>query len=603
MMKDGMTTMKVDGRKLALAFGAALAVAGLPHAHAAADAPARDADIIVVGGGIAGLSAALEANDLGARVIIVEANSVAGGHAVKAGGFALVGTPLQQQKGYQDSPEIAIRDLLKWGEDADEGWVRRYVEASRPEVHDWLQRFGVRFTFILDTPEHTVPRFHFASGSALNVVVPMMRAVFDRPGITMLWDTEATSLAVRSGKVTGVATRNLRDKTNRELHAAAVIIATGGWQANLDLVRKSWRHDLPAPEKLYVGAGNFARGDGLGLARPAGAAFVRMDHQVTFSTGLPDPRDPTGTRGLLTQNPSAIWVNSVGQRFVSELSPTKVADRTVLLMHPATHWLVFDQGGRKNLRVRDAVWLANPDGQASLAASGAIKQAASLRELAAAAGLPADALEKTVDRYNQLVAGGVDADFRRFSKEKPDKFATALAEPPFYAIQLFPMTRKSMGGLAIDADTRVLDERGKAVAGLFAVGEATGVAGINGSYGGEGTFLGPSVYTGRLGGRAAAHDTAPKAKPYDGAPPPAAEALRPSDDPADRTRAITVAPESLPALVELRRAGYWHFESAHRIVLQRGLDCMNCHAPSWPTVAPQTPAQRQVQLLGCKTCH
>jgi hypothetical protein len=160
-----------------------------------------------------------------------------------------------------------------------------------------------------------------------------------------------------------------------------------------------------------------------------------------------------------------------------------------------------------------------------------------------------------------------------------------------------------MGGLAIDADTHVLDGRGKPVPGLFAVGEATGVAGINGRYGGEGTFLGPSVYTGRLGGRGAAHDTAPGAKPYEGAMPPAAEALKPMDDPAYRAQAITVPPESLNALVDLRRGGFWHFESSHRIVLQRDLDCLKCHAPGWPTVAPETAAQRQMQLLSCKTCH
>lgn len=128
--------------------------------------PAPDADVIVIGGGIAGLSAALEAAAAGRTVLVIDANSVGGGHAVKAGGFALVGTPLQEKKGYRDSPEIAARDLLAWGEDADPDWVRRYVTASRADVHDWLAGFGVRWGFILDTPEHSVPRFHFATGAA-----------------------------------------------------------------------------------------------------------------------------------------------------------------------------------------------------------------------------------------------------------------------------------------------------------------------------------------------------------------------------------------------------------------------------------------------------
>ena len=98
-------------------------------AVAACTRPLPDADVIIVGAGIAGLSAALEAGANGRSVLVIDANSVGGGHAVKAGGFALVGTPLQEKKGYRDSPEIAERDLLAWGEDADRGWVHRYVRA------------------------------------------------------------------------------------------------------------------------------------------------------------------------------------------------------------------------------------------------------------------------------------------------------------------------------------------------------------------------------------------------------------------------------------------------------------------------------------------
>ena len=488
----------------------------------------------------------------------------------------------------------------------DPVWVRRYVEASRADVHDWLERFGVKFTFILDTPEHSVPRFHFANGSALNVVVPMMRAAFDRPGITFLWETEAVSLRLEGDRVTGVNTRNLRSGQTAELRAAAVVIATGGWQANLDLVRKSWRKDLPPPEKLFVGAGYFAKGSGITLGQSAGAALVRMDHQVTFSTGLPDPRDPTGTRALLTQNPAAIWVNTAGKRFVSELASTKVADHTVLLMRPATHWLVFDKAGYRSLRVRDAVWINNPDGPAALAKIPAMKQADSIRGLAQVAGLPPDALEQTVARYNEMVAAGEDADFGRFSTAKPDKSATALSEPPFFAMQLFPVTRKSMGGLAIDADTRVLNTHGKPVPGLFAVGEATGVAGINGNYGGEGTFLGPSVYTGRIAGRtvarsAVAANKAPR-EPERGTAGSRAGAARHGSRLPRRRRSRSHRRRSQfsPARSAL---AIGTSRCSHRIVLQRGLDCVACHTPVWPTGPAETPAQRQVQLMACKTCH
>ena len=561
--------------------------------------PMPDADVIVVGAGIAGLSAALEAGANGRSVVILDANSVGGGHAVKAGGFALVGTPLQEQKGYRDSPEIAEQDLLAWGEDADPEWVRRYVRASRTEVHDWLAGFGVRFGFILDTPEHSVPRFHFANGAALNVVVPMMRAAFSRANLEFRWNAEVEGLLIARGSVVGVRYRDLRTGASSELRAPAVILATGGWQSNLDFVRREWRRDLPVPGRLYAGAGYFATGAGIGLATAAGGATTRMDHQVTFTTGVPDPREPD--RALLTQNPAAIWVDGGGKRFINELSSTKLADAAVLRLEPATHWLVFDAEGRRSLRIRDAVWLGNPSGVAPLEDAGLIRSAGSVAGLAAAAGLPATALEATVTRWNSAVQAGDDTDFGRFAPGKPDRAARPISQPPYYAIQLFPLTRKSMGGLAIDASTRVLDRAGRPVPGLYAAGEVTGVAGINGSYGGEGTFLGPSVYLGRLAGQAVARGTPGAVRPPGKVTAPPAAAV--STDPSYRSAAITVAPEALPALLDAGRPGHWHFGVAHRIVLERTLDCTACHTPSWPTRTATSPAQLQQQLNSCATCH
>lgn len=587
-------------------------------------AAAPDHDLIIIGAGIAGLSAALEAAADGQRaghgtdrrILVVDANSVGGGHAVKAGGFALVGTPLQAKKGYADSPEIAAQDILRWGEDADPSWVRRYVTASRKEVHDWLAGFGVKWTFILDTPEHSVPRFHFAGGGALNVVVPLMHAAFADPRIEFLWNTEVTALRQRGGRVTGIDVRDTRTGARGSYRAPAVIIATGGWQGNLDFVRRQWRADIPPPGHLYAGAGYFATGSGIGLGRAAGAGTTRMDHQVTFTTGVPDPLEPAGDRALLTQNPAAIWVNSQGRRFINEAGPSKVADETILKMAPATHWLIFDADGLRSLRIRDAVWLRNPAGIEPLEAAGLIKRADSLAALATAAGLPADALAATVQRWNTLVAAGTDGDFGRFSIARPDRFARVLDKAPWYAIQLFPMTRKSMGGLAIDDEARVLDTAGRVIPGLHAAGEVTGVAGISGSHGGEGTFLGPSVLLGRIAGRTASRvsttgiaarnvgrNAAREAMaPADAASGPAAQA--PGNAPSDvEPAAVTMSVDTLRQLIERERPGYWHFARAHRIVLERGLDCVACHGPTWPTEAPRTREQRQLQLKTCATCH
>jgi hypothetical protein len=273
----------------------------------------------------------------------------------------------------------------------------------------------------------------------------------------------------------------------------------------------------------------------------------------------------------------------------------------VLKQSPATHWLIFDADGLRTLRIRDAVWLGNTEGIEPLKTAGLIRQADSISALAALAGLPAAPLEATVQRWNAAVVAGSDADFGRFTPTAPDPAARELRKAPYYALQLFPMTRKSMGGLAIDPDTRVVDAAGRPIPGLYAVGEVTGVAGINGSYGGEGTFLGPSVFLGRIAGRSASGGRSVLRRSPKAVAAPAAARI--SADASYRARAITVPPAALPQLLDAQRPGYWHFEVAHRIVLERKLDCTACHTPEWPTAVATSSAQHLVQLNACSTCH
>jgi predicted oxidoreductase len=559
-----------------------------------AQQPATDAEVIVIGAGIAGISAALEAESQGVRVLVVEMNSVPGGHAVKAGGFALIDTPLQRARGFRDSPEIAYRDLIAWGEDADPGWVRFYAEQARVQVHDWLAGMGVKFAMVLDTPEDTVPRFHFTRGAAVNAIVPMLREAHRRAHIGFAWNTEATEIVREESGIAGVRTRNTRNGTTRLYRAPAVIIATGGFESDLALVRRSWTTSLPPPDRLLIGSGEYARGSGLQLASTLGARLTRLDHQVIFANGLPDPRDPAGERGLLTQNPAAIWVDATGRRFTNEAAATKVTDRAVLRSTPATHWLIFDAVGVKPLTIRGAAWLSATTIKKEIMENPVlVKRGDSIADLAAAAGLPVDALADTIARYNRFIERGIDTDFGRIAPgtgPAPQQIRT----PPFYAIQLYPMTRKSMGGLAIDREARVLDTEGKAIDGLFACGEVTGVAGINGSFGGSGTFLGPSVLIGRVAGRSAVASLPDLGRRDEAQSSPSTPAAQP---------ALPPDADSLATMIAQKRAGYWHFGVSHALVLERKEQCASCHKGAWPPGPAASSEQRLVQLDACTRCH
>ena len=556
--------------------------------------PQNDADIIVVGAGIAGLAAALDAGRAGADVLVLDANSVGGGHAVKAGGFALVGTELQTKRGHTDTPAIAFADLMAWGEDADPEWVRQYVELSDRDIHDWLTGMGVKFNILIGTPESQVPRFHFAGGRAVKAVVPMMQNALRMPNIKFLWNTRATGLLLDNQRVAGVVSENLRSGASTEFRAAAVILATGGFQSEMAMVRDNWRNDRPYPGRLLIGSGQFASGDGYRLAEQAGAAFVRMDHQVTFINGLPDPRTTDGSRALVTQNPAAIWVNADGRRFVNEAASSKDVEAAVFEQDSATHWLVFDERGKKSFGIRDAPWL-NPGtvNEEILLNPALTKSANSIEKLAIAAGLPVQALITTVTRFNAQIESGEDRDFQRFGSGTDSKIPAPIGQAPFYAIQLFPTTRKSMGGPAIDLNGHALDTEGQSIPGLYAAGELTGVAGINGSHGGSGTFLGPSLLTGRIAGRTAAADL--------GLDMPSQAINAPAGE--TPSTVVPIGRDVLQAMIDTRRPGYWHFEVSHALVLERAYECSRCHDADSTMTPAISAAQMLARLDTCTTCH
>lgn len=565
-------------------------------------AHAADPDLIVVGAGIAGLSAALEGARAGLKVTVVEQNSVPGGHAViSSGGLSLIGTPLQERLKIADSPDLAFRDFTTWGEDANEEWVRYYVKNSRTEIHDWMAALGTDFVNVsLNGAGNSVARFHSPRGQGLGLVIPVYREILRQGGVTFLLSTRVTALKRTEGRVTGVSLENLRTGARSELTGRNVLLSTGGFASQLDLVRSSWPSNMRVPERVLTGGGFFAFGGGMDLAREAGGVSGKLDHQWNYASGLPDPFDPEGKRGFFAAAFTAIWVNAQGKRFVLEQHEPKVTIPKIAEQQPARFWAVFDEDGRRGFRIVHAGFTQDrveeifnvPD---------FIPRADSIAQLAARAGLPAEALQATVDRYNAMVDAGTDTEFGRFganvrSFAPPRK----ILKPPFYAAPMYILIRKSMGGIQVDLATHVLNADGKPVPGLLAAGEATGFGGLNGKHGMEGTFLGPSILMGRIAAQTVAAEMQSK---------PAAI--------ADASRVLRTAPPAVKPklgstcrgchdvakLVEAKRPGRWHFEHAHKLVLARQWNCVGCHAEMTPFRAASHKIDRELQTSVCQHCH
>lgn len=547
-------------------------------------------DVIVVGAGISGLAAALDLGRGGARVTLIDMSSVFGGHAVMSqGSLSIVGSPVQAAAGVHDTPDLAFQDVINFGEDADAGWARYYVENSRREVYDWVTELGVQFEGVTTSPGNSVDREHQPAGRGIGLVTPIYRECLEHDNIRFVWSTKVEQLLTENGRVVGVVGRNLRAGRESTFRAAAVVLATGGFQSNLDMVREYWPAEFRFPERVFVGSGRHSVGFGHKLAEGVGGDLVNMDHQWNYFTGIPDLRYPGTKRGLSAANMYGILVNAEGKRFANLHGWAKAVMPPLLKQPRATLWFIFDEATKPFFVVSGSDWadfrkvekeiLGNPE---------LVQTAGTLEELAEKAGLPADNLVETVRRYNELVRRGEDEDFHRFGPGRSafaNKASPALTTPPFYVMQAFPLTRKSMGGVAIDRQCRVMDAHKQPIPGLFAVGELTGLAGINGKAALEGTFLGPCIVTGRMAARTILSELKPKI----------------GAGAAEISRCVDC--HDLPDQLARSRPAYWHFEHVHRVVLERGADCRTCHAELSPYRDDRHRINPQSLTGSCVQCH
>jgi len=557
-------------------------LAGCKHVYPPSEQ--RTADVLIIGAGISGLSAALEAAQAGRSVLVVDMLSVFGGHAIiSTGGLSIVDTPLQRKRGIADSPDLAFSDFIAWGEDSNEEWVRYYVDHSSEEIYDWLTDLGAQFTAAVPPPGNSVPRYHFIRGQGLGLVMPIYRAVLDQPQVSFRFSTRADELIRQDGRVVGIQATDLRTDETLKLFAGTVLIATGGMQSDLDAVRENWRKDFPEPEQLLAGSGWNSRGSGLELARGIDAKIERLDHQWNYVTGIPDPRYPGQSRGLsVLQVPPGreVWVNTNGERFVGECTSPR-DNLSVMLDQPGdSHWVVFDARGRKSFIVSGSGWTKQRTEQLIFGNPDLVKTASSLVELAAEMEIDADQLAQSVAGYNALVEEAAENAELQAGEPALCDGAKKIGQPPYYAVKRFILSRKTMGGIRIDAAARVVDSNGSIIPGLYAAGEASGFAGINGRAALEGTHLGPSIVTGRMAGRQMAAELT--GEPVVQLPVPSVESPFPPLEVTDRSNEVCTGCHDLPVLIQQNRPGYDHFQWSHRMVLDEQMACMTCHEDFFP---------------------
>jgi predicted oxidoreductase len=530
-------------------------------------------DVVVVGGGLAGIVATLELLSTGKRVALLDRDREEnfGGLAKESfGGIFFVGTPEQRRSKIQDSPELALRDWLSFGEfgrdEQAERWPRRWAEAyvneSVPEVYRWLKARGIGFLPLplwvergLHGGGNSVPRWHVTWGTGHVLATQLIRTLEAHPrraALTLAFDHRVEGLTTHGGRVSGC--RGLTEDGGEAFvaEAGAVLVAAGGINGSLERVRQHWHADWRTPPPTILnGSHRFADGLLHDAVQAAGGRLAHLDRMWNYAAGVHHwkPRKPAHGLSLVPPR-SALWLNWRGERigphplvsgFDTRDLVTQVCrqerqyswqllNRRIALKELAVSGAEFNPSIRNRSSagfLRDLVfgnrWLLGE------LTSNCIDfvTAASLPELVdkmnalqGDGAVELDAVRAAAERYDAQLARGPafhnDEQLRclaQLRQWRGDRLRTCkfqrILDPsamPLIAIREFIISRKSLGGMQTDLDSRVLDGSGQPIPGLYAAGEAAGFGGggMNGLRGLEGTFLGGCIYSARRAARAIA---------------------------------------------------------------------------------------------------
>ena len=533
---DGVSGATITSTAIKEAAAAALTAAGLnPDDYKTAvekDATAEDstvdADVVVVGAGGAGMTAAITAAAEGKSVVILESQSMVGGNSVRATGGMNAGKTVYQDEnefgesagvektlktaaekyadnetitalaktvseqwaayqanptGYFDSVELMELDTMIGGKGINDPELVETLCANSADAIDWLDEHGITLHNVSSFGGASVKRIHRpvnAEGKTVSVgsyMIPLLEENCKKAGVQILLNTTANEILTdANGAAVGIKATGSTGETVT-VNAKAVVLTTGGFGANLDMVVKY----KPELKGFMTTNAPGIQGQGIEMAQAIGAATVDMD-QIQIH-----PTVEANTAALITEGlrgDGAILINEEGQRFIDEVGTRDVVSAAEIAQTGSYSWLVVDQA------MADA----------SSVIQGYIKKGytvtgATYEELGKAMGVDAAAFAETMEKWNGYVEAKNDPDFGRTS------FANPLNTAPYYAVKVTAGVHHTMGGLKINANTEVLNEKGEVIPGLFAAGEVTG--GVHGANRLGGNAVADFTVFGRIAGAAA----------------------------------------------------------------------------------------------------
>lgn len=530
---------------------------------------AQNNRVIVVGGGIAGIVTALELLEHGQPVILLERGTRErfGGLANEAfGGMLFAGTDLQRRNGIADSAELLRADWYRAAEFAEDDhwpmrWADTYIQRSTSDVYQWLRSHGIGFVPAVQWVErgeftalNTLPRYHVIWGTGWHLTQTLIKALLEHPRRGLLelrFGHRVEQFIQQQDSICGV--QGEADGQPFALHGRAVVVASGGINGNLQRVRQVWdraRYGEP-PQLLLNGSHPEADGHLHDQVAELGGRVLRLGQMWNYAAGIRHPQPRFADQGLSLIPPrSALWLDCRGRRvgphpMMSGFDTHQLCGRLGRL-EDQYGWLLLNRrillkemaisGSEVNhaFRERDSLRLIRemlfgnraqarllleqcPD---VLSADSYEALAQQMNALVGNHKVSAGHLRASVEPYDAMIARGPrfhnDAQLRRLHQLRNwrgDRLRLLKNQPindpkalPLVAIRVMLLSRKSMGGIETDLQSRVLDAAGQPIPGLYAVGEACGFGGggISGIRSLEGTFLSGCILTARIAGQALA---------------------------------------------------------------------------------------------------
>lgn len=439
-----------------------------------------DTDIVIIGSGGAGMSAALSAKESGLDVTLIEKMVYLGGNTVRAkGGLNAAETKYQKSLGIIDTIQTFIDDTMKGGKNVNDPELVKYLAENSSDAVEWLDSMGISLKSVVSSGGASKPRMHApeGGGDAGKYIIAGLQKQLEPKGIKIYTETKATEIIMKDGKAAGVIAETPNGKMT--INAKAVVIATGGFSANEELYTK-YRPEL----KGFITTGHpGGTGDGIFMAEAAGASLVDME-QIQIHPTVEQSKSELVTEGL--RGRGAILVNQESKRFGDEMGTRDVVSADVLAQPGSYAYIVFDNNLRKNMATVE-----------SMVALGIVTEAATYEELAQKLNMPADAFKATMDKWNNDVKAKNDTEFGR-----TQAMDWTLEEAPYYAIKIAPAVHHTMGGIKINTNAEVIGTNGSPISGLYAAGEVTG--GIHGANRLGGNAIADIIIFGRQAGKNAA---------------------------------------------------------------------------------------------------